>query len=1657
MANQNKKHINQTDKEKGKPVSAISEIINFKDQEFSAKKKAALSEAFEMNSEGFWNYNFDEDRFDCTNEAFDILEISKEKNQHDIRRFINKLHPSEKLKVKAILSQISKNVNDFNLTLRFTMSDGSSRYLAIKSKLKRNEVDQPLQLFGTFRDITEDYYQLQQLKENEELFRSLFNHLTDIFVIFEPVRDTDGAVVDYIYKNVNPIFEMKFDLPKKDIVNKPLSHQVQLFQQFHPLLKITAATREPQQNSFFLQSIDAFVDVLIYSPSENIIATIWRDVSLVVEASSALRENEEKYRQIFSIGKDGLFMIDFFSGKIIDVNPAGCSMFGFTKEQMVKMLFKECFTEKEQLESLILDEKATHINTIGIKQDGTEFPIEASLSYFNWSGRKVAVTSIRDISERAKTQKELIKSEKKFKQLFDFSNDAILIIKDYKITEYNQKSLQIFDLHDFELNNSTLWGLSPSMQSNGDNSRVKMLEMLQQAYQGDQLHFEWTFERSDKSEFYANIKLSSIFFENEKIIQAIIRDVSTQKLSEKALRQKEIRWKQSLEISSTGVWEWNVVSNEVFFSKVWKAMLGYEPNELENSFEEYEKHIHPEDVEYVYSSFENYFAIKEASLSINFRFRCKNGTYKWINCKGKIYSYNKEGKPEQFVGTHTDITRFILTEQKFKENQDKYRQSLRLSKMGFWELNLQTMIVNAPEETFKIFGLETNHATLKQIETLVHREDQQEFVAQFVQLNDDSNRNFNFRIIVENQTRYITSVAQELVNDKNKLVGFTGIFQDITSSKKDEQELKDDQKLIKSYLNKTSQAILSMQDDQIVFMNNRFAEITGFKTQEIEDNNFKLINQVVPEDKPYVQEFFDQINKKSNYDKNIEFRFETKSGRIKWLTMTFAFSEFRGREALIFIFEDITVQKNEAIKIAQEEQNQRNSIVHSPVGIALISRQEKITFSNNEFKSLVGFEPTRTSDIFLKDLLKPKDYNNTKKSLNDFLDKTKTELINEMQLTNGTWVKTKLIPAFDLRDEISHYILYFSNIDTIRKQIKSLTEQNLLQKLIINGLDSGIGIFDQSQKLTEFNQKLFVLFEIESRKDVIEFNHFINDPENQNNYFNKVLVEGQSVNYTFKTKGQKLLSVELTALRTDFQGIMIQSIDVTEKRNKENHLNMQLERFQSIFENTPIGIALLDKNRNIVNCNKKYSEILNYNPHELNDKRLDQLIQTEYLSTVITQYSELFANVIPRFNSTFQMADQSGQKRWINSTFTQLFDQYNEVSFAIHIIEDISDSKENEYALINKERLKTLNYLANSFAHQFNNKLMAMYGNSYLLKSHLKDQQLAKYAESLFETINNTSTITNNLLSFSGSNRYIKVVLNLPKLLREVIEQIDLPFNIEVQTNFDKKNEIVLGDSSMLQNTFYNLIQNAKEAMQTGGQLTVETRSVFFESTGSEITSVPEKGRYIRITISDTGSGINQHDFIRIFDPFFTTKSEIGNTGLGLTIANKTIAEHGGTIKIKSSDMGTECFVYLPQPEAETIQNIIQPDEQLIVKGSANIVIIDDEDVVRIITGELLEKLDYNVFSFARGSKALEFYKQNMNKIDLVLLDKHMPEMGGKEVYSKLKAMNPKVKVVLLTGFNIDNEIQQFFQNENSKIIQKPVSIEKLSKAISGLLLNSKN
>ena len=1032
--------------------------------------------------------------------------------------------------------------------------------------------------------------------------------------------------------------------------------------------------------------------------------------------------------------------------------------------------------------------------------------------------------------------------------------------------------------------------------------------------------------------------------------------------------------------------------------------------------------------------------------------RCKNGSYKWINSRGKINTYTKEGKPEKFFGVHTDITRHVIERINIQAKNERYSEAEKLIHLGLWELNIKTMVISGSNETFAMLGfINTDRLTLKQLESIVHPEDQPSFIAQFNAGNNKQTQLTSYRIIVDNKTRYIQSFSIVISDSNGRIEGFRGVFQDISNLKKQEIIFREEQNLMNTFLEKTQQAIIIVNNQEIAYHNDKYFDITGYNANNYSQELSSFSDMIMPEDKPLFNKLFTEIESSKNQSQKIDIRIENKYKRLKWIELLAAPMKYKGQNSVLIVISEITNRKNKEIDIEKSNFNLFSLAEASPTAVAFTNTNGKLSYANPEFILLSGIKSEQISKTELQHLFNETEYFNLNNAIISIKNRISKNYHSETNLKNGLLVKIKVEPIIDQNNNITNFILYLNNIDIQKKQIEILSEENNIIKTLVENASAGLGLFDENGELVIYNQTLLNIANLDFlNKTTIHFSDLKLQHKNKNIIFKDFINNEQSIAFDYHPSPNKITYIEAKSVNlSDKKGVMLIIRDITETFKRNAVLIEQLEKYKTIFESVPYGCALIDKNRNIIFSNLKYAHFLEYNVEEIKFKKLDQMIHTDFLSESVTKFSELFSGVIATYNQQYQMITKTNKTRWINSKSTTFNDIFNEIIYAIHIIEDISEIKETEYQMLNHERIQTLNHIANSFAHSFNNQLMSIYGNSFLLRTNINDEKLTKFADMLLESIQKTSELTQNLLSFSKNKSKIDIKTNVNKLIEDLLDQTYIPPTIMIRTSFEHKNENILGDPTLLHKALNNIIENACNAMPNGGNLLIETKSVYFENEDQTL----KKGKYYRISITDNGKGISLNNLPKIFDPFFTTKNEEFYAGLGLTISMNIIKEHQGTIKVQSEiGMGTSVLIYLPQQNEEFLHSIPQPDEQLIIKGSANLMIIDDEDVVRIITGELLKKLGYNVFSFASGKKAINFYRSNFKNIDLVLLDKQMPEMDGITVYSQLKEIKPQLKAILLTGFNIDLHTEGIFVSDNNLVVQKPVSVEKLSQAISKLL-----
>ena len=315
--------------------------------------------------------------------------------------------------------------------------------------------------------------------------------------------------------------------------------------------------------------------------------------------------------------------------------------------------------------------------------------------------------------------------------------------------------------------------------------------------------------------------------------------------------------------------------------------------------------------------------------------------------------------------------------------------------------------------------------------------------------------------------------------------------------------------------------------------------------------------------------------------------------------------------------------------------------------------------------------------------------------------------------------------------------------------------------------------------------------------------------------------------------------------------------------------------------------------------------------------------------------------------------------------------------------------------------------------------------------------------------------LTRQLLGYARKGKYEVRLINLNQLVNDTAETFGrTKKNIIIHKDLAKGLYPIEADEEQIEQVMLNLFINAAEAMPGGGEIFLQTRNTTDKEIKSGLYNKAKAGNYVMLTFADTGTGMDEKTMERIYDPFFTTKEMGRGTGLGLASTYGIIKGHGGYIDV-ASEMGinTTFKIYLPVKEKhskEKSTKVLKHNGIHKIRGT--ILLVDDEEVVRDVTLNMLKIMGLNVITAMDGKEAVEIYQKKQTDIDLIMLDMVMPSMGGSEAFDRLKKINPDIKVILLSGYSINSEAAEILKRGCNGFLQKPFTVKELSQKILDIL-----
>lgn len=388
------------------------------------------------------------------------------------------------------------------------------------------------------------------------------------------------------------------------------------------------------------------------------------------------------------------------------------------------------------------------------------------------------------------------------------------------------------------------------------------------------------------------------------------------------------------------------------------------------------------------------------------------------------------------------------------------------------------------------------------------------------------------------------------------------------------------------------------------------------------------------------------------------------------------------------------------------------------------------------------------------------------------------------------------------------------------------------------------------------------------------------------------------------------------------------------------------------------------------------------------------------------------------------------------------------------VARDIGDRKHLEVQLLQAQKMEAIGTLAGGIAHDFNNLLMGIMGRISLISYDIDlNHPHYKHLKGIEDMVKGGSELTKQLLGFSMGGKYEVKPIDINELIEKCSDMFGRTRKeSRIHTIFQKNVCAVEIDPAQIEQVLLNLFVNAWHAMPGGGDIFIETKNIRLDEE-DVINYGIKPGRFVMVSVTDTGVGMGEKTQQHIFEPFFTTKKLGRGTGLGLASVYGIIKNHGGLINVSSKKgEGSTFNFYLPVVEAQIVKQLPDDIEDEILYGTETILLVDDEEMVINVSLEMLNNMGYNVFIARGGKEALETFKKDKDKIALVILDMIMPDLGGSYVYNVLKKIKPDIKVLLSSGYSIDGQASEIMSRNCDGFIQKPFNMIQLSKRIRKIL-----
>jgi len=1434
---------------------------------------------------------------------------------------------------------------------------------------------------------------------------------------------------------------------------------------------------------------DEFVGMLVTSPVERVHLSIYKGWAFVLvtgymlfrvitfllkrwaeetevrlQAEATQHELEEKYRRIFDVTTDAVFLVDSRSGSILDANPAAEQMYGHNREELLRLNAVDISAEPEKTKNAIAS-GAVHIPLrLHRRKNGDVFSEEISCSEFQFKGQAVHVAVMRDITERKRVEAAL--------QLSDFSVKyaslpTFWIASDSRIVRVNDAACRQLGYAEAEMLKLAITDLDP------DFAPERWPMHWQELRNQKRMSFETSHRHKDGHVIPVEVHLNWFEFEGREYNFAFAHDITERKRADAALQNSTVQMRKLLEKVPVPLCQSAADGTILLHNERFIHTFGYGAVDVPD-VEAWMRRAYPDAAYREQVTSQWTLAVQQAAQSgediqpQEYLVTCKSGEKRAVEISGTSFG-------DGLLVTFMDLTARKRAEAALRESEYFFKESQRAARIGSYICDFKTGFWESSEILDQILGI--SRSFRRNIEgwlALIHPDDR-EMMQRYLQeevLTKHQPFSKEYRICRQSDgaVRWVSGLGEVSFDANGKALTLIGTIQDVTERKRmeialmEQLEVQERAATITTTVPGVIYSFLLRPDGSTCFpfASHAVEQHFGFTAAQLARDGSGIFANIHPDDVGNVQAaIMESARALTTWWGEFRYRHPVKgemwvSGRSEPKRHADGSTVWHG-----FTME-VTERKRTEKALHESEERLRFVTENAHVGLVVLNRHHCYSFANTAYSEILNLPPGDLVGRPVADVLSTVYEDQIRPRLDLAFAGERVAYEMQRPLAGAQHFYSVTYEPVKVEADETLVVVVITDITARKLMEMALREREEQLLLFVEHSPAAIAMLNLEMKYLVTSRRWLEDYSL-GNQPVIGRSHYELFPGISQHW--KDIHQRCLAGAVEKSEEEKFVRSDgsIIWLRWETRpwrhadgtigGIIIFTEDVTERKQASQQLHLQ----SSALTAAANAIFIADVNGIIQWVNPAFSkltgfsseEVVGQNPRLLKSGRQPQEFYRDLWSTILAGkvwHGEL---VNRRKNGDLYNEDM---------TITPVFGPRGGVTHFIAIKQDVTERNQLNVRLQQAEKMEAIGTLAGGIAHDFNNILAAMFGYGYLLRQDVAGNTAAE--ESIGEILNaagRAKDLVQQILTFSRQREQKRQIVRLNSVAKEAVKflRASLPAGIKIDLDVDMDAPAVLADPTQVYQVILNLATNSFHAMEgRNGELTVNLVATEPDAALIKLHPGLKPLKYARLMVADTGQGMDAKTLERIFEPFFTTKPVGKGTGLGLAVVHGIIQSHEGVITVESTvGRGTTFFVYFPA-QVETTMTATSAMTEAPRGNGQKILVVDDEKALTHVFQKLLTRLGYQVAITNHPHEGWQMFSADPAAFDLVITDLTMPEMNGMELARKINELRPDMPIVLASGFNATLELGKLREIGIQSLLEKPVSITALSEAVTQALGN---